>query len=87
MRLIFCSDPLEQRKPDMAYEREIAAADQLGFERDLIDFEALINDQDAQKAVRRVKQATSPTLGIYRGWMLKPVQYQLLYDALTSRNI
>jgi ATP-grasp domain, R2K clade family 3 len=87
MNPIFCSDPLEPRKPDSAYQREVAAADQLRLERDLIDFEALVNDQDAPKAVRKVRQAASPTLGIYRGWMLKPIQYQLLYDALTSRNI
>jgi hypothetical protein len=87
MKVIFCSDPLDSRKPDMMYEKEASAVDQLGLKYSLIGYEALVNESNPEKAVQRVEQLPDPEPGIYRGWMLKPHQYQQLYDALTHQGI
>src|SRR4051812_43865759 len=87
MHVIFCADPMDSRKPDSMYEAEVAAARELGFTYDLLNFEALIYEQNPQKAVQRVREQVPPVLAIYRGWMLKPYQYEQLYQALTTRGI
>lgn len=86
MKLIFCSDPLSPRQPDTEYEREVAAAESLNLTHALIDYEALVSG-DSVRATRRVSEQASPTLGLYRGWMLRPEHYQALYGALAERNI
>lgn len=43
MKLLFCSDPLQARKTDSAYEPEASAASALNIPYFLIDFEALVN--------------------------------------------
>jgi hypothetical protein len=87
MRLIFCSDPLDLRKPDPMYEAEVSAAEGLGLEYALVSYEALVNDNDPLKAVRRVAEQANPEPGLYRGWMLKPEKYRQLYDALAGRGV
>jgi hypothetical protein len=87
MHIIFCSDDLDRRKPDQAYEAEVAALETVGGHYSLINLGALANDGDAGKAVRRVPEQSEPSLAIYRGWMLKPSVYALLYEALTARNV
>lgn len=39
------------------------------------------------KAVRRVPHQPQPGLGVYRGWMLTPEQYRVLYEALEGKGI
>ncbi len=76
------------RLPDELFQREASAAASLGIEFSLVDFEALVNLNDADKAVRKVRQtANAIELAIYRGWMLSPTHYQALYDALLRRGI
>jgi hypothetical protein len=87
MKLIFCVDPLDNRQPDSAYESEVAAAEKLGIHYELISYEALVYDNEPLKAVRRVTEYSGSEPGIYRGWMLKPDQYKLLYEALSNRGI
>lgn len=87
MRLIFCSDPLDPRKPDAAYEAEVAAAQRLRLEYALISFECLVNESDPLRAVRRVPERSAEELGVFRGWMLRPEQYGQLYDALAGRGV
>jgi len=85
--MLFCADPLDASRPDPVYEGELAAAEQLGVACDLIRFESLVDDHDAEHAVRRVKAATASTTGVYRGWMLRPERYAALYSALAARGI
>ena len=59
----------------------------LGFVSAVINYEALVFESDAIAAVRRVPHASEATMGIYRGWMLRPNQYAQLYDALRDKNI
>ena len=87
MRLIFCSDPLDPKVPDPMYAREVEAARSLDITHSLIHFEALLYEQDAQKAVRRVEPSAQEDIGIYRGWMLRPEHYTRLYAALVERGI
>jgi hypothetical protein len=87
MRLIFCGDPLDPQVPDAAYIGEVAAANGLGIDYSLVNFEALVYDHNAPKAVRRVEESAQEDIGVYRGWMLRPEQYARLYDALVERGI
>jgi hypothetical protein len=87
MRIIFCADPLAPRAMDDAYADEARAAIGCGLEYSLINYEQLVREQQAATAVRRVPLAPAPQLAIYRGWMLRPSDYQALYDALLMRGL
>jgi hypothetical protein len=86
MTIVFCSDPLNPRQPDEAYQAEAAAAERVGIPFALVDHDALVHDNDPVKAIRRV-QPQQPSLAIYRGWMMTPDQYRLLYEALAVKGI
>lgn len=88
MLIIFCADPLSPRKPDPTYAAEYQAAREVeGFELGLVVLENLIYNNDAVSAIRSVPAQNEPLRAIYRGWMLKPKHYEMLHDALASRNI
>ncbi|MFL5663014.1 MAG: hypothetical protein ACJ8BW_16945 [Ktedonobacteraceae bacterium] len=87
MRIIFCSDPWDINRPDSMYELEAMAARGTGLDYSLISFESLVEQQNANKAVRRVEQSANQELGIHRGWMLRPEAYERLYAALADRGI
>jgi hypothetical protein len=87
MKLVYCSDPLSPRQPDEAYRAEVAAAERLGVPFSLVDHDALTHDGDPARAVRRVPQQADPGLGLYRGWMLTPDQYRLMYEALDAKGV
>ena len=85
--IIYCCDPLESHQPDQAFFAEASAAERLRLDRVLVDFEALVYDNDARAAVRRVSTRAEPTMAMYRGWMLKPDQYARLYDSLAAKGV
>jgi hypothetical protein len=87
MKIVFCSEPFAPAKVDSVYEAEAQAASRAGFEIELINFETLVDDRNAESAIRRVAKADSSQLAIYRGWMLKPEDYARLYQALLSRQL
>lgn len=87
MRLIFCSDPLQVRVPDSLFQHEVNVAQSLGIEYDLINYEALVDSNNPLKTVGRVRSQSSSTLALYRGWMLHPVQYKVLFNALAKLGI
>jgi hypothetical protein len=87
MHIIFCSDPLAPRAVDDAYAGEAQAAMASGLEYHLISYERLVHEHDAAAAVRRVTAPAAPEPAIYRGWMLRPSDYQVLYDALRVRGL
>ncbi len=72
---------------DSAYESEADAAQAVGFDFDLVDFEALVDAGNSVTATRKVKEQSAPVVAVYRGWMLKPQNYAQLFDALAERNI
>lgn len=87
MKLIFCEDPLRARQPDEAYAREVDAADALSATHHVINYESLVDDGDVARAVKRVPQQDRQELAVYRGWMMKPGKYGLLYEALLQRGL
>jgi len=87
MRFIFCSEPFNPQTPDPAYEREVQAVKDLALKHSLIDFEALVDENNPKKAVMRVQSDSMEELAIYRGWMLKPDYYKRLYEALLMKGL
>src|SRR6185369_2707351 len=87
MQIIFCADPFDARQPDEMYQAEAEAVRRLGIDYALINFEALLNDGDVTKAVKRVPQQKPNQLGVYRGWMMPPDAYEELYRALFDKAL
>ena len=86
MRIVFCSEPFYPHKPDYAYEKEAAAALNNGFEIELFSFEDL-TENNISNAFRKIQPYENEEPAIYRGWMLKPAVYEILYNELKSRNL
>jgi hypothetical protein len=86
MKILFCSDPLNARKPDPMYEREVAAVDRLGISWGLINYEVLTDENDPSRAVLRLETNDVVGLAVYRGWMMTPDAYARLYDALLQKG-
>lgn len=85
MKFVFCSDPLDEKAPDMEYLREYETARGLGADVYLISLEALL-EGGAERAVRRLPVFETREVFVYRGWMLKPDDYERLYQALSDKN-
>lgn len=86
MRVIFCSSPLNGREVDSDYEKEYFAVKKYGVVVNLIDLEELIQG-NLRKAFLNVTIANKMELGIYRGWMMSPSNYEILYFELLKRGI
>lgn len=78
---LFCCDPLNKRKPDIDYAEEYEEAKANGFKVVLFSYEDLIEfgkvSVPLSEEIYRV---------IYRGWMLKPKDYECLYKRLAEKN-
>lgn len=86
MRILFCSNPINNREVDYDYELEYKAANEIGIRTDLINFEELVQSNPT-KAISRVVEAETEEVAIYRGWMLSIENYQSLYTELLKKNI
>lgn len=86
MKFIFCSEPFYPNEPDYAYKDEAETVGEKGFEYELFSFEDLTENK-ISGAFRSVKKSEKEELAIYRGWMLKPKHYEILYNELISRNL
>lgn len=86
MIVIFCCEPFNDKTVDAYYESEYLGAKSLGHDVGLISLEDLLLN-NVSKALRRVPTADDMETAIYRGWMLKPQYYELLYKGLLTRNI
>jgi hypothetical protein len=84
---IFPRDPFTARQPDPVYVPEAEAASKLGIVHHLIDFEALVDEHDAVRAVRLIPEQSAPLTAIHRGWMLRAEQHADLYAALADRGV
>ncbi|MEK8130844.1 ATP-grasp domain-containing protein [Paenibacillus filicis] len=85
MKILFCSDPLNSKVVDMEYEHEYRSARKLGLDVYLISLESVL-DGSLSQAVKRIPTFETPQSFIYRGWMMKPRDYEQLYDALRQKN-
>ncbi|MGI6721241.1 MAG: ATP-grasp domain-containing protein [Anaerovoracaceae bacterium] len=82
--ILFPSDYFDKTKVDADLQKEYDAALDTGlFEIALFDYEKWFLDD-------RLSVSGAPgdvTLAAYRGWMMKPEQYERFYDLLLQRNI
>ncbi|MVN86495.1 hypothetical protein GO986_06920 [Deinococcus sp. HMF7620] len=81
--LLFPAEPFSARVPDEAYRAELDAAQALGLNTALLDFEAL-QGGDLTRALRWVPAGEGQA--IFRGWMMAPDTYAALFDALQGRG-
>jgi len=86
MRTIFCDSGFSPKEVDYLYAEEFESAKKNLFPVSLLSFEE-IKQGNIELAIKRVRTSEEIIEGIYRGWMLKPVQYQQLYDGLLEKNI
>ncbi len=87
MHILFCADYWNSHAPDSAYEAEANAVEKLHLNSSLINFEALVEQQNPLRAVRKVEPASTEEMAIYRGWMLKPHTYARLATALAEKGL
>lgn len=86
MRIIYCDSVFDNKIIEPDYEEEKNAATNAGLTFSLISFEELTAG-NLRSALRFVKAPEQREVGMYRGWMLTPTQYQYLYDGLLAKNI
>jgi len=86
MNILFCDNPFDNKTVDLDYQDEFSAAVKNDFKIHLFSFENLTHDNDAESATKKIKKSDNLQQIIYRGWMLNPNQYALLYDALSTKN-
>jgi hypothetical protein len=82
--LLLPCEPFNPREVEPDFEPERHAARAAGLDIALIDH-ARVLEGAASAAVARTPEGTGTA--IYRGWMLRPNQYEALYAALLLRGI
>jgi ATP-grasp domain, R2K clade family 3 len=87
MIILFCDNGFGSKEADYFYQEEYEAAKENKLNLGLFSFEELTKRHNVEKAISRLPQLDDLTLGIYRGWMLKPHDYENLYKALIIKNI
>lgn len=87
MKFIFCQSPIDRKSPDDLYESEANAAINSGADIELIDFEALVAEKNIEKCLRSISKSDNCRTAIYRGWMMTPLNYEMLFDGLQKRGI
>lgn len=83
--LLFPAEPFAGRVPDSVYVPELREAERRGLEVALVDFEALL-DGDAARALRWVPRREEERPAVFRGWMMRPEEYDTLHAALLARG-
>ncbi|MEJ8304459.1 ATP-grasp domain-containing protein [Saccharibacillus sacchari] len=85
--VLFVSAPMSPKEVDDSYADEYRSAAEAGFDTGLIHLETLLLDRDPRKAVKRIAERSELQSALYRGWMLRPSEYEDLYAALLKRNL
>lgn len=84
--LLFCESPFQANSVDEDFEDQFIAARENGFATLLFNFEDLTSADRFSLATKRIKPTDQLVNVIYRGWMLTPHQYSILYTDLLSKN-
>jgi len=87
MNMIFCSEPLNNKKPDPEWEQEYQLAKAHGMQTLLFDYEALRYEKNIKKALTKIQALSIKELCVYRGWMMPVENYEMLYKGLLERNL
>lgn len=83
---LFCESPLDCNTPDEEYVKECSAVRKMGANVTFYSYETLAQEGNTEKALKRIAQSQSVCPMVYRGWMLKPKQYQNLYRSLQEKG-
>lgn len=86
MFILFCDSGFSHKEVDYLFAEEYEAAKEVGLSAYLISYEAL-KKGDIASALRFVKPCEHLETAVYRGWMLKPLQYEMLYRGLLEKNL
>ena len=84
--ILFCQSPIEANKVDEDFEDQFFSAKGNGFATLLLNFEDLTSADRFSIAIKRITPSEKLVNVIYRGWMLTPKQYSILYNDLLSKN-
>jgi hypothetical protein len=84
--ILFCESPFVTNKVDEDFEDQFLSAKENGFETLLYNYEDLTSDDRFSIATKRIKPKDKLVNVIYRGWMLTPKQYSILYNDLLSKK-
>ena len=84
--ILFCESPFQYNKVDEDYIEEYNNALACGFKTLLFSFEDLTSSDRQSLATKKIKAIDDLSSVIYRGWMLTPAQYSILYSDLLSKN-
>lgn len=87
MIVVYCQSLIDRKQPDEMYQAEADASAARGFAHRLIDFEALVNENNIEKCLRSIPQSAVWLIGVYRGWMLSPANYEELFNGLAAKGI
>jgi hypothetical protein len=78
MKFLFCNNILNPKKVDEAFIQEYENVLKNGFETIMLNFE--------EKSIENIKHNSEIEECIYRGWMLNPFEYNILYQKLLAKN-
>lgn len=81
MTIVFPSSYMSGRRVDEAFEREYEAALETGFSI------ALFQQQLWDERNRVSLDSEISDQALYRGWMMKPEEYQLFYECLADKGL
>ncbi len=84
--ILFRESPFQINKVDEDFEDQFISAKENGFETLLFNFEDLTSADRFSVATKQIKPNEVLASVIYRGWMLTPNQYSMLYNDLLSKN-
>lgn len=82
--MLFPRDLLNPRLVDEHFRDEAAAARSIGLDVHLIDHDAIVTG-DLTSGLRGIEGSGSGY--VYRGWMVRPVQYSAMSDELRNRGV
>ncbi|MCL1673986.1 ATP-grasp domain-containing protein [Elizabethkingia meningoseptica] len=83
---LFCESLFQDKKVDEDFEDQFAAVKENGFTTLLFSYENLINSDQYTFTTKNIRPIEKLSEIIYRGWMLTPQQYTILYNDLLSKN-
>lgn len=84
--ILFCENPFQPNKVDQDFEDQYVAAKANGFITLLYSYDDLTSTDRFLAATRLIKPNDKLAKVVYRGWMLTPPQYSILYNELLSKN-
>jgi len=81
-KILFPCDPFNSKEVDSNFQNEYQISKTLGIDYFLYDHDLLADEEK----VKFIGLSESEGLVIIRGWMMKPKQYEMLYNALVSKG-